>query len=57
MIDLTRVRNVLEEATDLLDALDGIELDETQAVATQTKSHAHREGSALTELADVGNAF
>lgn len=38
MIDLTKVREIVDEATALIDELDGFELDETNAVKSQAKS-------------------
>lgn len=40
LIDLTRVRNVLAEVNELVEELDGVELDETNAIESQTKTKA-----------------
>lgn len=42
MIDLTRVREVLSEALSIVDDLDGLALDESDAVASQSKSKARQ---------------
>ncbi|WP_028638591.1 hypothetical protein [Nocardioides sp. URHA0032] len=43
MIDLSRVRNVVGEATKLIDDLHGIELDETDALVSQSKGKMRME--------------
>lgn len=43
VIDLTRVRKVLNEASTLVGRLDGLDLDETNAVASQSKSRSRQE--------------
>lgn len=42
MIDLTRVRSVLKEAQTLIDDLDGLDFDDTEAVTSQSKGHARQ---------------
>lgn len=42
MIDMSRVRAVLNEVDDLIDDLDGFDLDETDAVTNQSKGDARR---------------
>lgn len=42
MIDLSRVRNVLNEVNDLVDELDGVSLDERDAVTSQSKGQARQ---------------
>lgn len=42
MIDMARVRNVLAEVDDLIEELDGFDLDETDAVTSQSKGDARR---------------
>lgn len=42
MIDLTRVKSVMTEIELLIRELDGVELDETDAVASQSKGQARQ---------------
>lgn len=42
MIKLTRVRNVLAEINEMVDELDGVDLDETDAVTSQSKGEARK---------------
>lgn len=42
MIDLSSVKSVLDEANSLATALDGIDLDETDAVISQSRGEARR---------------
>jgi len=42
MIDLNRVRAVLDEVDELIEDLDGLDLDETDAVTSQSKGEARR---------------
>lgn len=56
MINLTRVRDVLAEIEELVDDLDGIDLDETKAVESQTKGKARQERARRSqELQLLGN--
>lgn len=43
VIDLTLVRKTLGEAATLVDRLDGLDLDEKDAVASQSKSRTRQE--------------
>lgn len=56
MINLSRVKAILAEAEAIVSELDGTELDETNAVASQTKSKARevraRKSQDLNLLAD-----
>lgn len=42
MINLSLVRNVVDDVVDLITTLDGIELDESDAVTSQSKGEARR---------------
>ncbi|WP_234410897.1 hypothetical protein [Nocardioides terrigena] len=43
MIDLTRVRTIMAEAASLVEGLDGQDLDESDAVTSQSKSRTRQE--------------
>ena len=43
MIDLTKVRSVLQEVHDLIAELDGLSLDDSAAVTSQSKGLARQE--------------
>lgn len=43
MIDLNRVRHVLDEAQELVDDLHGLQLDDSTAVTSQSKGKARQE--------------
>ena len=42
MIDLSEVRVVVDEVVDLITVLDGVELDESDALTSQSKGEARR---------------
>lgn len=51
MIDLSRVREVIAEATEIVDELDGVELDETDALtSTGAKRTAKAQRSQALQL-------
>lgn len=49
MIDLSKVRDVLEEINQLVAKLDGQELDETGAVDSQSSGRARQERARLSQ--------
>lgn len=56
MIDLTRARHVLSSAKELLDDLDGVDLDDSNAIYAQGQSNIRQERAQaskdLLQLAD-----
>lgn len=49
MIDLTRVRNVLREANEIIDDLHGKDLDETAAITSQSKGQLRQERAQMSQ--------
>lgn len=49
MIELNRVRNVLAEVQELVETLDGVDLDETDALTSQSKSKSRAEKAARSQ--------
>jgi hypothetical protein len=49
MIDLSQVRFILEEAQELVEELDGVDLDESTAVTSQSKGRDRRERAELSQ--------
>lgn len=49
MIDLSKVRSILEQCTELLDGLNGQELDETDALVSQSKGGARQRKARLSQ--------
>lgn len=49
MIDFTRLKAVLEEADSLIEDLDGVDLDETKALTSQSSGDARRERAQLSQ--------
>lgn len=53
MIDLSRVRAVLAEIQELVDELDGVVLDEREALVVQQKGKARREAARRSQALNL----
>jgi hypothetical protein len=49
MINLTTVRRALADAQELIEGLDGRELDETDAIASQSRGTARKERAQMSQ--------